>query len=340
MGLYDNTASTIGELFRHDNWARDLLLGAAAVMTDEQLDRKVDMGCGSLRGTLIHIHEAMYWWHHVCHGNEDPPEPLAREPMDELAARWRETAAARDASLANESPALDRPVTYRGRDGRDYAFPMRDVWLHVVNHGMHHRAQALNMLRRLCVEPSKLPRVDYVFMKLGQPDAPPLSAAVLLDFFRYNDWAQDRVMRRLDTLSDEQLDQDFGIGPGTLRRTMTHLGDAERWWFGNWTRGPVETFPVIEPQTPPPKIRQQWRDASAARDGYLATLSDDDLARAVEAQPIKDMFRSFPLGQTMLQLCNHGTHHRAQVLNMLRQLGIETPRMDYMVMKREEVVGI
>src|SRR3954454_17506487 len=118
MVLYDNASSTFHELLRHDDWGRDLLLFHAGKLSDEQLDRKFEIGCGSLRGTLIHIHEAMYWWHHVCQGNQDPPEPPAREPIDPLAARWRETAAARDASLANESPALDQPITHRARDGR------------------------------------------------------------------------------------------------------------------------------------------------------------------------------------------------------------------------------
>ena len=65
-------------------------------------------------------------------------------------------------------------------------------------------------------------------------------------------------------------------------------------------------------------------------------MSDDGLQREVKAQPRPDYFASFPIGQTMLQLCNHGTHHRAQALNMLRHLGAPAMRMDYLVMMKEK----
>ena len=40
-----------------------------------------------------------------------------------------------------------------------------------------------------------------------------------------------------------------------------------------------DPFAKIDLQTPLPTIRQQWHDTSAARDEYLAKLSDEDLAR-------------------------------------------------------------
>jgi uncharacterized damage-inducible protein DinB len=47
------------------------------------------------------------------------------------------------------------------------------------------------------------------------------------------------------------------------------------------------------------------------------------------------MTLSFPLGVTMLQLCCHGTHHRAQLLNMLRRLEARVPELSYITMARE-----
>ena len=44
-------------------------------------------------------------------------------------------------------------VTRRTRDGRTFDLTRGAVLAHVVTHGMHHRAQCLNMLRRLGVRP-------------------------------------------------------------------------------------------------------------------------------------------------------------------------------------------
>ncbi|MCC6360105.1 MAG: hypothetical protein IT450_15280, partial [Phycisphaerales bacterium] len=53
------------------------------------------------------------------------------------------------------------------------------------------------------------------------------------------------------------------------------------------------------------------------------------------AIPRPDVERVFPLGVTMLQLCCHGTHHRAQCLNMLRHVGATAPPLDVAVLLRE-----
>ena len=47
---------------------------------------------------------------------------------------------------------------------------------------------------------------------------------------------------------------------------------------------------------------------------------------------------TLPLGDTMLQIGGHGTHHRAQAVNMLRRLGRTAPPLDY-IDYREEVSG-
>jgi uncharacterized damage-inducible protein DinB len=78
-----------------------------------------------------------------------------------------------------------------------------------------------------------------------------------------------------------------------------------------------------------------FRATAAARREYLAGLSDDDLARTVEARPGGATVIACRLGESMLQLCCHGTHHRAQAVNMLRQLDRPTRMLDLIVWLRE-----
>ncbi len=46
---------------------------------------------------------------------------------------------------------MDEPFT-RERGGKNYTFTRAEVVTHITTHGVHHRAQAINMLRRLGVE--------------------------------------------------------------------------------------------------------------------------------------------------------------------------------------------
>ena len=53
---------TIREWFTYDRWANDRILTVAADLPDEALDRKFDMGPGSLRETMRHIYGADRIW--------------------------------------------------------------------------------------------------------------------------------------------------------------------------------------------------------------------------------------------------------------------------------------
>jgi uncharacterized damage-inducible protein DinB len=50
-----------------------------------------------------------------------------------------------------------------------YRFTIAAAIVHVTNHGMHHRAQCLHMLKRLGVSP--LPELDEIYWQtLGEPE--------------------------------------------------------------------------------------------------------------------------------------------------------------------------
>lgn len=345
---------TLRGLFAHNDWARDKLVTLASELTDEQLDRPFEMGPGSLRETLRHLYGAERIWYERWQGREQPQFPRARTltAMGDLWQAFRDLAAARDAYLDPLGQAdLQRPVTYANPEGETHTFPLGDLLLHVCNHGFHHRAQALNMLRHVGAKPRGL---DYLFMKIEQPtvgyDRPtraklcelglnagettvpplPLDLDTVGVWFRYCDWATDRVHAIAEKLSDDQLDREFAIGLGRLRKTLLHIRDGEQWWYENWTVGPDSGFRDSPETTPLSELKTLYSGIAEQRNAYLAQLSNDDLQRVVTAEVRPGLRLSFRLGESLLQLCGHGTHHRAQALNMLRQLGAEVPPLDYL----------
>jgi len=73
------------------------------------------------------------------------------------------------------------------------------------------------------------------------------------------------------------------------------------------------------------------------RDAFLAELSDAALQASVTYRDSKGSLFSASLGQMMVQMCVHSTHHRAQAVNMIRRAGGQTPEVDYMVWVRKPV---
>ena len=354
---------TLRGLFAHNDWARDKLMTLASELADEQLDRPFEMGPGSLRETLRHLYGAKRIWYERWQGSEQPRFPRSRAltAMGDLWQAFRDLAAARNTYLDTLGQAdRQRPVTYTNPEGATHTFPLGDLMLHVCNHGFHHRAQALNMLRHNGV---KVPGLDYLFMRVEQPTvgydqptraklcelglnagettapAPQLDLDTTGVWFRYCDWAADRVYAIAEKLSDEQLDREFEIGLGRLRKTLLHIRDGEQWWYENWTIGPDSGFQDLPETTPVGELRSLYRGIGEQRNAYLERLNDDDLQRVVAAEVRPGVRLSFRLGESLLQLCGHGTHHRAQALNMLRQLGADLPELDYIVWLGQSPAG-
>lgn len=322
---------TLRETFAFDAWGNDAVFTCTAGLTDAQLDRPIEMGEGSLRATLRHIYGAARNWYERWNAPDAASFPKATTltALPDIADALHRLAAARTAWLAALTDAdMQTTRTFTFSNGKTYTFPLGLMMLHVCNHGVHHRAQAVNMLRQLGA-PVPKPGADYIFMRLARADQPPpkLDTGSLRTFFAYADWARGQVHAAAEGLTDAQLDRPFEMGLGTLRKTLHHIGAADQWWMENW-HGRFAPFPELTGPTPLADIQRQCNQTAIQRNEFLARQTDADLLRIIEARPRPDIVRRFPIGVTMLQLCCHGTHHRAQAANMLRHLGAKPPELD------------
>ena len=137
-------------LLSHDRWATSQVLDACGRLSDEQFHRRFEMGRGSLHDTLTHVIAAMRTWTESLAAAEPTPRIDAdgrRRTSGELRALLEEAAGPFEAE-ARRRP-MPEVVTRRLRDGRTVQMTRAAVLVHVATHGMHHRAQCLNMLRQL-----------------------------------------------------------------------------------------------------------------------------------------------------------------------------------------------
>ena len=329
--------ASLRDLFNYGTWATACVWDTAADLSDEQLDRAFEMGEGSLRKTLAHIYGAERAWYERCQGPHADKLPHSSEThkLNDIQEATRRISQMRGDWLATmNDDALDCEVAYT-RDGQSHTHPLSDVLLHLCNHGIHQRAQAINMLRRLGQE---VPMLDVMVMRIQQKDQPALKTDLqtLRSYYEYTDWATGLVFDIAETLDDERLRREFEMGMGCILKTLAHMRDAEQWWFENWHNGGVRAFEQIQKDTTVRQLHDAYQETIDNRSSYFAGLIDDDLDRTVTASPTKDKTYSFTLGESMLQLCCHGTHHRAQIANMFRHVEAEVPKLDFVAMKRLE----
>jgi len=164
------------------------------------------------------------------------------------------------------------------------------------------------------------------------PEETTMDVGTIRELFVYNDWGRDRVMTLVGDLSDAQLDRPFEMGEGTLRRTVEHVFGAQWTWLRRCGgRSPISgecprDFPTMS------ALRDQWRRIAEERNVFLDALTQDQLHGLVTYVHPNGKRYSFQLGHVLLHVCCHGTHHRAQALNMLRHLGVTVPETDFLVM--------
>lgn len=156
-------------LLTHNRWATRNVLDACAALPAAQFHQAFDMGPGSLHNTVTHMLGAMRGWGDMLAGREQRQrlEEGGKRTPRQLMELLDEIADDLEAS-ANAHPADEQVSGSRG--GRTFTFTRGGVLTHVTTHGMHHRAQCLNMLRRLGVEP--LPPsavVEWMTMVDGAP---------------------------------------------------------------------------------------------------------------------------------------------------------------------------
>lgn len=145
------TSDPITILLAHNRWATQSLIDACAALPEDQWHREFAIGPGSLHRGITHVLGAMRGWGDLLAGREQRPR-LEGEQLGVAQLRELLTELADDLEASAAAHPLDETVT-GSRGGQSYTFTRGAVLTHVATHGMHHRAQCLNMLRQLGVDP-------------------------------------------------------------------------------------------------------------------------------------------------------------------------------------------
>jgi uncharacterized damage-inducible protein DinB len=140
-------------------------------------------------------------------------------------------------------------------------------------------------------------------------------------------------------LTDAQFAQDLGYSWGSIRSVMAHMMSVDRWRVNNVLE---RTDPgQLNPDDYPTRdsFDALFQDVEQRLLDLVSSLSEDDLDR-VPADFKESVW------QLLMQVVNHGTDHRAQMLAMLHQMGIPTFPQDFIfylwehqTMSRDEVLA-
>jgi uncharacterized damage-inducible protein DinB len=150
-------------------------------------------------------------------------------------------------------------------------------------------------------------------------------ATVIADFFKFNLWANLRVLDACAGLDDAQLDATIRGTFGSVRETLVHIVAAEEGYVQRFT-GQRHELALHEGDSFPgfDELRRRGRRSG---EGLIA-IAEHFAAGHVLHLPYQGQLYDVPAIFVLIQAINHATDHRSQVATVLSQQDVTLPELD------------
>lgn len=149
--------------------------------------------------------------------------------------------------------------------------------------------------------------------------------------YDYDRWVSARLLAVAERLPPERTRQPFGGSFDSIHNTLGHILGAQITWLSRW-RG-VSPRRVIAGGdfADLAALHDRWAAHQRDLDAFLADLTAEQLAAPLAYTNTAGVPHAYPLRQQMLHVVNHGTHHRAELADMLTRSGSPPPPTDLLV---------
>jgi uncharacterized damage-inducible protein DinB len=146
----------------------------------------------------------------------------------------------------------------------------------------------------------------------------------LTTIFEHNLWANLLLLERCEAFSAAQLDTTVTGTYGTIRDTFLHLVLAEKGYFSRISTGQrYHRSKDAQPMTFP-EMKESLQQTGTGLIEWAQKVQASDTV------PIDwdGTMREIPKTILLNQVINHATEHRAQIMVIMTQLGVEPPSLD------------
>jgi uncharacterized damage-inducible protein DinB len=159
---------------------------------------------------------------------------------------------------------------------------------------------------------------------------------LLLQYAAYHIWANGLLMDAIAQLDPETQNKEVPSSFPSLFKTILHIWDAESIW---WQRMKLQER-IIRPSDnfngDFKELSQQLLNQDKQWQDWINNAQEHMLQHVFLYQNSKREQFKQPLYQMLLHIFNHGTYHRGQLVNIMRQLNIsKIPPTDFIIWSRK-----
>ncbi|MEO8517300.1 MAG: DinB family protein [Flavobacterium sp.] len=151
---------------------------------------------------------------------------------------------------------------------------------------------------------------------------------LMTNYANYNVWVNQQFANWLSPKSDELLHKELPSSYSSIIKTLNHIWATEEYWYAIIAETPeFDTRENVELVTD--EILKGLVNRSTELAKLIDSLSEEELSEKVKIE--SPWFQcELPKCDYLMQIVNHGTYHRGQIVTIGRNIGItDASNTDY-----------
>jgi uncharacterized damage-inducible protein DinB len=150
----------------------------------------------------------------------------------------------------------------------------------------------------------------------------------LFALYDYNEWANERVIRMLRSISEADYVKEMGGGWPSVRATFVHLAGATDAWAERFAGKDVLELPKEGALPNLENAAALLLAAHGKHRAHLKTLTREKLDSYFSWRNLSGEVKTAPFWIVVRHVVNHQTYHRGQISSMVRRLGHQPAATD------------
>ena len=144
-------------------WAHQRLFDITRQLNDEQIHLEMNSSFSNIYKTNLHMLDAeSIWWQRLKLDEQvDRPSDTFNGNFAELEKKLLQQSRLWEEWVKNATELqLNHVFAYQNTKKEQFKQPVKEMLVHIFNHGSYHRGQQVSMLRELRIE--KIPPTDFI----------------------------------------------------------------------------------------------------------------------------------------------------------------------------------
>jgi len=150
----------------------------------------------------------------------------------------------------------------------------------------------------------------------------------IVKHIEYQQWANGKIGEQIKTLPTDVIVKDFGGSFPSIRLTLLHMLQADYRWLQRLNGIPIVDIPSYWEHADMNSMLSTWSNVQEQLVSRVKELVPGG-NQNIKFTTAKGDSYELPLADVIAHLVNHATHHRGQLVNMMRMAGVKPESTDY-----------